>query len=160
MLLFKIYYHIQAYIYILIYNIIYARRFQIGKSTTFRKEFTLIIGDKGKVQIGSNCFFNNYCSITAIDRIEIGNDCLFGENVKVYDHNHRYRDIQMPIKEQGYSVSPIIIGNHCWIGSNVTILKGVIIGDNAVIGAGCIIYKDVPSNTIVMNNQELKYKEY
>lgn len=160
MLLFKIYYHIQAYIYILIYKIIYARRLQIGKSTTFRKGFTLIIEDKGKVQIGSNCFFNNYCSIASIDRIKIGNDCLLGENVKVYDHNHRYKNIQRPIKEQGYSSSPIIIGNHCWIGSNVTILKGVTIGDNAVIGAGCVIHMDVPGNTVVINKQSLTMQSY
>lgn len=90
--------------------------------------------------------------------ISIGDGTIFGENVKVYDHNHCYKNPDVPIKEQGFSSAPINIGNHCWIGSNVVILKGVTIGDNCVIGAGCIVYKDVPSGTIVVNKQDLLYK--
>lgn len=65
-----------------------------------------------------------------------------------------------PIKEQGYSSEKIVIGNHCWIGSNAVILKGVHIGDNSVIGAGCIISTDVPKNTIVKvsNNNLIKIR--
>ena len=62
----------------------------------------------------------------------------------MYDHNHCYKDANLPIKYQGYTEAPIIIGKHCWIASNVVILKGVTIGDNCVIGAGCVVYKDVP----------------
>lgn len=93
-----------------------------------------------------------------MNNISIGTGTIFGENVKVYDHNHIYENIDMPIKLQGYSTAPIHIGKHCWIGSNVTILKGVTIGDNSVIGAGCVIYKDVPANYVVVNKQELLYK--
>ena len=52
---------------------------------------------------------------------------IFGENVKVYDHNHCYKDRTRLIKEQGYTSAPIHIGEHCWIGSNTIILKGVTI---------------------------------
>lgn len=117
-----------------------------------------MIDKTGKVIIGNNVFFNNYCSINANEQITIGDGTLFGENVKVYDHNHCYKDIDVPIKEQGFTTAPISIGKHCWIGSNVVILKGVTIGDNCVIGAGCIIYKDVPANTVVVNKQKLLYK--
>lgn len=91
----------------------------------------------------------------AYDSITIGNNTIFGENVKVYDHNHQYKDIQTHIYKQGYSYAPISIGSNCWIASNVVILKGVTIGDNCVIGAGCVIYKDIPSDTIVVNKQDL-----
>ena len=114
----------------------------------------------GGVKIGNNCFFNHYCTLASCAGITIGDGTLFGENVKVYDHNHCYKDKRLSIKEQGYTSAPITIGKHCWIGSHVVILKGVTIGDNCVIGAGCIIYKDVPPNSVVFNRQEQIYKPF
>ena len=55
-------------------------------------------------------------------------------------------------------MAPVSIRKHCWIVSNVVILKGVTIGDNCVIGAGCIVYKDVADGSVVVNKQELDYK--
>lgn len=70
--------------------------------------------------------------------ITIGEGSILGENVKVYDHNHCYKDLNIPIKYQGYTEAPTHIGKHCWIASNVVILKGVTFGDNCVIGVSCI----------------------
>lgn len=78
--------------------------------------------------------------------------------MKVYDHNHCYKNPDVPIKDHGFTVAPVSIGKHCWIASNVVILKGVTIGDNCVIGAGCIVYKDVAAGSVVVNKQELDYK--
>lgn len=78
--------------------------------------------------------------------------------MKVYDHNHCYKNPDVPIKDHGFTVAPVRIGKHCWIVSNVVILKGVTIGDNCVIGAGCIVYKDVADGSVVVNKQELDYK--
>lgn len=50
-----------------------------------------MIDKKGEVRIGDDVFFNNYCSLNAIDSISIGDGTVFGENVKVYDHNHCYK---------------------------------------------------------------------
>ena len=75
----------------------------------------------------------------------------------MYDHNHCYKDVNVSIKYQGYTEAPIVIGKHCWIASNVVILKGVKIGDNCVIGAGCVVYKDVPERTVMVNGgKEIK----
>lgn len=110
----------------------------------------------GKINVGKNVFFNHDCSITCEGTtITIGDGTHFGEGVKIYCHNHCYKDKSRPIKEQGYTCAPARIGSHCWIGSNVVILKGVTIGDNSVIGAGCVVYKDVPTNSVVVNKQEL-----
>ncbi len=128
---------------------------KIGKHVTFRKGFSVMIDKHGSLTIGNNVFFNNYCSLNANESIVIGDGTLFGENVRVYDHNHCYGKVNVPIKDQGFTSSPVIIGKHCWIASNVTILKGVHIGDNCVIGAGCVIYKDVPKDTVLINKQEL-----
>ena len=158
MLLLKIYYHIICLIKTFMYKLIYKKAFVMPYNSSYRAGFHIIIEEIGKVKIGKHCFFNNYCTLASRASITIGDGTLFGENVKVYDHNHCYKDTSIPIKDQGYTAVPITIGKHCWIGSNVIILKGVTIGDNCVIGAGCIIYKDVPNNSVVINQQNLFVK--
>ena len=156
MLLYKIYYHIVSIIWKFIYKLYYGSRLRLGKNFQFRKKITILLDCQGKVTIGDNVFFNNFCTVCALNEIVIGDGTIFGENIKIYDHNHKYSDPSIPIKQQGYSTAPIHIGKHCWIGSNVIILKGVTIGDNSVIGAGCVIYKDVPANSVVINKQNLE----
>lgn len=140
------------------WKILYGNKVTIGKSMMFRNNFSLRVMENGKINIGDKVFFNNSCSVNAYCSITIGGNTIFGEGVRLYDHNHGYSDINSPIISQGYTVAPIVIGKNCWIGSNVVILKGVNIGDNCIIGAGCIIYKNVPNNTIVINHQQLDYK--
>lgn len=120
------------------------------------EEFLLRNYPGGRIVIGKDVFFNHYCSLYAMNEITIGEGTIFGENVKIYDHNHCYKETSLPIKAQGYTSAPIRIGKHCWIASNVTILKGVTIGDNCIIGAGCVIYKDVPEDSVIINRQELR----
>lgn len=161
MIFLKIIYHVQAIVWMWFLKLFYrfgGARFIVGKHVTFRKGFSMMIGKNGEVNIGNNVSFNNYCSLNAIERIIIGDGTIFGENVKVYDHNHCYQDPNVPIKEQGFTSAPVNIGKHCWIASNVVILKGVTIGDNCVIGAGCVIYKDVPEESVMINKQELVIK--
>lgn len=156
MVLLKLYFHLNAYFYLFLYKIIYGKSFQFGKKVTFRKGFTLMIGGgEGKVIISDGVFFNNYCSVCSMNKIEIGKNTIFGENVKIYDHNHEYKSPAVLIKNQGYNSKPIIIGENCWVGSNVMILKGVKIGDNSVIGAGCIVFKDVEPGSVIVNQQSL-----
>ena len=152
MKLFSAWYHGKAIIKKCFLKVIYKNRLEIGSKTTWRRNFSIIIGKGGKVSIGNNCFFNNDCSLTSLKSIKIGKGTLFGENVKIYDHNHKFNNLSLPIKGQGYSISEISIGSHCWIGSNVTILKGVHIGDNCVVGAGCVINRNIANNTIVSRN--------
>lgn len=157
-LLVKAYYHFNCFVKKAFYKFIYGKRICFGKGVTFRKSVSIAPMGDGVINIGNNVFFNHNCSVYAMDSITIGDGTLFGENVKVYDHNHICKNQDIPIKEQGYSSGPICIGKHCWIASNVVILKGVTIGDNVIVGAGCIIYKDVPSNTTVVCKQELNFK--
>ena len=103
-------------------------------------------------------FFNNDCSINSNQLIKIGGGVLFGENVKIYDYNHRFNE-HKPIKAQGFSNGTVTIGERCWIGSNVTILKGSEIGNNCVIGAGCVISGKVPDNSIVRLKQTVEIEE-
>ncbi len=164
------YYHISKQRFVIKPSIIIGKRFSINTDITatfidikdkvwIRDDFHIRMGNSGKLQIGENCFFNNYCSINCLGSITIGNDCQFGENVFIYDHNHRYQDKTKLVSAQGYDVGSIKIGNNCWVGSNVTILKDVEIGDNVVIGAGSTIYKSISSNTTVVNHQNLVIKQ-
>lgn len=141
------------------FRVIFGSRFRIGKKTTFRKQFSVVVGKDGKITIGDHCFFNNSCSLASLGTICIGTGSIFGEGVKIYDHNHRFSDFSVPIKDQDYSIGTVVIGNHCWIGSNVVILKNTIIEDNCVIGAGCIISGTIKKNTIVKNNNNTYVKE-
>lgn len=126
------------------------RRFQAREYCFFRAE------KNGELTIGDNVFFNNHCSVTCLGKITIGNNCQFGEGVKMYDHNHIYADRNVLISSQGYTIGTITIGNNCWIGSNVVILKDVTIGDNVVIGAGCVIHKSIAPGSLVYNQQNLQ----
>jgi len=130
-------------------------RIKLGNNIVIRRNFSLIIEGYGDLNVGNNVFFNNNCSISCLGKITIGNDCIIGENVKLYDHNHNYKDNNMLIREQGYTTGKIVIGNNVWIGSNVIILNNVTIGDNIVIGSNCLVYKDIPDNSIVKHKEEL-----
>lgn len=152
MKLFSAWYHGKALCKRLFFNIIYGKRLKLGYKTTWRRNFSILISKEAHVNIGKNCFFNNDCSLVAMKGIDIGEGTLLGENVKIYDNNHRFNKINLPIKKQGYSLKEIKIGSHCWIGSNAIILKGVQIGNNCVIGAGCVITQNIPDNTIVKLN--------
>ena len=102
-------------------------------------------------------FFNQGCSITCMENIQIGDNCLFGPNVVVVDHDHEYRYTDER-RGNHYRKASISIGNNVWIGANVTILRGTQIEDGAVIGAGCVIRGKVEKNTVVVNKQDIHIK--
>lgn len=133
----------------LILRIYFKKRIDFDKSLFFKNHFYLTIDKNAKLNIGKNCFFNNDCSINVRKRVYIGDNCLFGEGVKIYDHNHIFKYIPEPISHQGFKSKEITIGDNCWIGSNVVILKGVTIGSNCVIAAGTVVKQDVDSNCIL-----------
>ena len=149
MLIFKLIYHVAAFYKKFLMKVIYGKQIKFGKQVTFRSGFTLMIDKGANVIIGNDVFFNKDCTVDAVESIKIGDGTIFGENVKIYDHNHKFRKRNEPIKKQGYSSKAIEIGTHCWIGSNVVILKGAKIGNNVVVGAGTIISSEIPDDTIV-----------
>ena len=101
----------------------------------------------GELKIGTS-FFNQGCSITALQKIVIGDNCIFAPNVVVVDHDHDFAFLD---KRRGmeFKKSDVIIGDNVWIGANVTILRGTHIGDNSVIAAGLVIKGVIPENSLV-----------
>jgi teichuronic acid biosynthesis glycosyltransferase TuaG len=103
----------------------------------------------GQLTVGNNVLFNNHSTLTCHHEIIIGDDTWFGEGVRLYDHNHNYKQRNIPFTQQGYTNGKIKVGNNVWVGSNTIILKDVSIGDGCVIGANNVIYKSLPKNSIV-----------
>lgn len=126
----------------------YGGAFRYGQHLRFRKDFVIRIGG-GSVVIGDNVFFNNGCSINAFDSVSVGDGCIFGENVKIYDHNHRFNLEGVPYSNSGFTVAPVTIGKNVWVCANTVVCKGVTIGDGCVIAAGAVVRSDVPANTML-----------
>lgn len=137
------------------YRICFGRKLSLAKGMNFRDDFRLWMEPGAKITVGDS-FFNNGCSLCARKEISIGDHCLFGENVKIYDHNHVFRDAGTPVSEQGYRAEKLAIGNNCWIGTGCILLKGTQIGDHCVISAGQVIHSVIPANTMVRTDGSME----
>lgn len=137
------------------------RNIRIGSRNTFQENCILGCwahhGNEyydPEIVIGNNCNFGEYCHITAINRITIGDGLLTGRFVYIGDNAHgglsREESVIPPIKRKLISKGDISIGNNVWIGDKVTILGGVNIGDNVIIGANSVVLHDVPSNSVAV----------
>lgn len=137
------------------------RNIHIGKRTSIQSFSILGCWEKyedekfvnPEIIIGDDCSIGEFCHITAIKKIVIGNGLLTGRFVYIGDNSHggfswEEADIP-PVKRKLKTKGGIIIGNNVWIGDKVTILGGVTIGDNVIIGANTVVTHDVPSNTMV-----------
>jgi acetyltransferase-like isoleucine patch superfamily enzyme len=116
-------------------------RFTVKGTFKFYSGCNVSVNEGATLIIGSG-FANTGLSLACYDRIEIGNNVVISENVTIRDSDgHEIIG--------SLSSRPIKIGSHVWIGLNVTILKGVTIGDDSVIAAGSVVTKDVPAGTLV-----------
>lgn len=114
-----------------------------------RNNLNLLVS-QGCLSFQKGCFVNNNCSFNCLNKIEIGENTIFGESVKVYDHDHLINDGYFVSKNE-FVTCPVSIGSNCWIGSNVVILKGVSIADNVIIGANSLVNKSISSSGIYVS---------
>jgi len=103
--------------------------------------------EKSNVKIGENTTIGYNTFIFASSGIDIGQNCLIAPFVYIVDSDHNIAKGKL-INEQGNTTSPIKIGNDVWIGTGSKILKGVTIGDGAVIAAGALVKSDISENEI------------
>lgn len=113
------------------------KKVDIGRHISFSRQVSL--GDKSS--IGDNAYI--------VGEVHIGNNVMMAPNCALIATNHVYRDVSVPMNEQGSVYDPITIGNDVWIGYGVIITAGVNIGDGAIIAAGSVVTKDVDNYTIV-----------
>lgn len=119
------------------------------------------IFDSKRLIIGKNCHINRQCMLDARGGITIGNNVSISHCVKIVSGSHNYNS-----KHFDYETAEIFIGNNVWIGINAIILKGVQIGEGAVIAAGAIVTKDcepygvyagIPAKKVGTRQQDLDY---
>ncbi len=99
-----------------------------------------------KIVIGRAVYINRSTIIDASERIEIGANAMIGPSCYITDHDHVVGSADDLMSK------PTRIGERCWIGAHVTILKGVSIGDDTVVGAGSVVTKSLPARVIAVGN--------
>lgn len=102
------------------------------------------------IEVGENFFANYNCTMLDSGGITIGDNVMFAPNVSLYTVGH---PLDPDLRRQDWEqAKPITIGNNVWIGGSAVVLGGVFIGDNAVIGAGAVVTKDIPANSLALGN--------
>ena len=102
------------------------------------------------IHVGDHFYANYDAVILDGAKVTIGDRVLFGQKVGLYTSNHSFDAREREIG--GCIAKPITIGNRCWLAANVTVLPGVTIGDDVIIGAGSVVTHDIPSNVIAVGN--------
>jgi len=158
-------------------NIVY------GKGTVCKKNVEFRLTDNAKIKFGNGCVIREYVFfqltrpnpelivgnhvvfgrssiITVKESVKIGDHTLIGSFVQITDHDHDTK-ANILISEQNAVIKPVSIGTDVWIGAVAKILKGVTIGDGAVVGANSVVTKDIPAYAIVggVPAQLIKYRE-
>lgn len=108
------------------------------------------------IKLGIGFHASERLHISAINQIEIGDNCLFGSGVYISDHNHgAYKGAEQshpdeaPVARKLVSHGPVVIGSNVWMGDNVIVVGPVRIGDGVVVGANSVVTRNIPDNVIV-----------
>lgn len=122
-------------------RLVLGRWVHLGANTALRcHEGTLTVGDK--TVLGRNVSVNCYLDV------EIGGSVLFADDVYVSDFDHNFADLTKPIKDQGITKARVRIEPDVWLGTKVTVSRGVVIGHGAVVGANAVVTHDLPPYSV------------
>lgn len=102
-----------------------------------------------KITIGNYVGIGEFAYLGGAGGLEIGDECIIGQYFSCHPENHTYSHPEIPIRKQGVNRQGIKIGKNCWIGSKVTLLDGVEIGDGCVIAAGSVVNHSFPANSVI-----------
>lgn len=117
----------------------------INQNVNFRGIHKLSVGDRANLGFG--------CFIQASGGVNIGEDVLLGNDVKIWSVNHIYQNTNLPIFEQGYDEKEVTIGRNCWLGANVVVLPGVNLPEGCVVSAGSVVgVKNYPPFSLIAGN--------
>ncbi|MGE4500914.1 MAG: DapH/DapD/GlmU-related protein [Hydrogenovibrio sp.] len=119
-------------------------------------------GDK-TLFFGQNVNIGDFCHITSVEKVVIGNNVLVGSSVFISDHDHgdtSYNNLLLSPAKRDISTAPVIIEDNVWIGEKAIILKGVTIGANSVIAASSVVTKNVAPFSVVAGVPAKVVKKY
>ena len=129
---------------------------QIGRRGTIRFGRFVWVGDgtkirchEGEVVIGPKTVLGQECTISAFQHVRIGEQCVIADRAMFIDFDHGSVEVDRPIRQQGIYKRDVDVGANVWIGYGACILRGVRVGDNAIIGTNSVVTRDVPANAVV-----------
>jgi acetyltransferase-like isoleucine patch superfamily enzyme len=134
------------------------RRLELQVARRGRVEFGRFvwIGDgtkirchEGVVEIGAKTVMGQECTISAYQRVRIGEQCVIADRAMFIDFDHGVVEVERPIRVQGIYKRDVEVGSNVWIGYGACILRGVRVGDNSIVGTNSVVTKDVPANAVV-----------
>jgi acetyltransferase-like isoleucine patch superfamily enzyme len=104
---------------------------------------------EGEVEIGGKTVMGQECTISAYQRVKIGEQCVIADRAMFIDFDHGVVEVERPIRLQGIYKRDVEVGSNVWIGYGACILRGVRVGDNAIVGTNAVVTRDVPANAVV-----------
>jgi acetyltransferase-like isoleucine patch superfamily enzyme len=126
---------------------------QVGRSGALRFGRFAWIGDgtkirchEGIVEIGAKTVMGQECTISAYQRVRIGEQCVIADRAMFIDFDHGIVEVERPIRLQGIYKRDVEIGSNVWVGYGACFLRGVRVGDNSVVGTSAVVARDVPAN--------------
>jgi len=117
----------------------------IGRGTAIRCH-------EGFLAIGDGVVFGGQDTVNCYLNVEIGDDCIFADDVYVGDFDHRIDDLGAPIQRQGIVKSPVRLGSDCWLGTKAVILRGTTVGEGSVIGASAVVRGRFEARSVIVGN--------
>jgi acetyltransferase-like isoleucine patch superfamily enzyme len=131
-------------------------KLEIGRGATLRIGRWAWIGHgcklrvhEGEVSIGAKTVMGQECTISAFQHISIGRECIVADRVMLIDFDHGVTEVERPIRLQGIYKRDVQVGHNVWIGYGACVLRGVTIGDNAIVGTNSVVTRDFPANAVL-----------
>jgi acetyltransferase-like isoleucine patch superfamily enzyme len=131
-------------------------KLEIGRGARLRIGRWAWIGDRskirvheGEVSIGAKTVMGQECTISAFQRVEIGRECILADRAMLIDFDHGVVEVERPIRLQGIYKRDVRVGHNVWMGYGACILRGVSVGNNAIVGTSAVVTHDVPENAVV-----------
>ncbi len=109
---------------------------------------TKIRAHEGEVHIGAKSVLGQECTISSFQHVSIGRECIVADRVMLIDFDHGVVEVERPVRMQGIYKRDVRVGHNVWIGYGVSVLRGVTVGDNSVLGTSAVVSSDVPANAV------------
>ncbi len=125
-------------------------RLVAGRGVRIAKGCVLVVGARGLLSVGTRAIIGPHTRIMAATEVRIGARCMISWNCSIFDSiGHR---MWLEGQQESEIEAPIVIGDDVWIGPYTIVMKGVEIGDNSIIGAGSVIRRTIPPNSLAYGN--------
>jgi acetyltransferase-like isoleucine patch superfamily enzyme len=131
-------------------------KFEIGREATVTLgrwswigHGTKIRAHEGEVSIGAKTVLGQECTISAFQHVSIGRECIIADRVMMIDFDHGVVEVERPIRLQGIYKRDVNVGHNVWMGYGACVLRGVTVGDNAIVGTSSVVTADVADNAVV-----------